>query len=123
MSITMRIVQRFQAGREHDFMRLEREFAQLEGSRPGWPRGRRLQPISALEPCNTLIWESDFPDLQSAQAALELFSGDNAHESLAAEQSPLFEQVRVEFYRNLDFTARAPESPAGADPAGPKASA
>ena len=101
----MRIVQRFQAFREKDFMRLEREFARLEQDRPDFPKGRRLQPISANDPCNTLIWEGVFPDLQAAQGALDLFAGDTAHEALAAEQSPLFEQVRVEFYRNLEFGA------------------
>jgi hypothetical protein len=104
MSITMRIIQRFDACHERDFMTLEAKFAQLEAARPDYPKGRRLQPISAGEPCNSLIWECEFPDLNSAQQTLDFFVGDSAHEELIVQQLPFFEQVRVEFYRNLEFT-------------------
>jgi hypothetical protein len=103
MSITMRIIQRFPPSQEKEFMDLERQFAELEARRPDYPKGRRLQPISASEPCNTLIWEGDFPDVETARKALDFFAGDAAHEALIQKQGPLIKKVRIEFYRKLDF--------------------
>jgi hypothetical protein len=103
MSVTMRIIQRFDASREREFMELEKRFAELEASRPDYPKGRRLQPLAAAEPCNTLIWEAEFPDLEAAHRTLDFFAGDAGHEALLRLQAPLFQQVRVEFYRNLEF--------------------
>jgi len=99
----MRIIQRFDAAREKDFMALERKFAELEAARPDYPKGRRLQPLAAVEPCNTLIWEAEFSDLESAYRTLDFFAGDPEHDALLKDQQPLFEQVRIEFLRNLDF--------------------
>ena len=101
MSIVMRIVQEFDAAHEREFVELEKQFAELEASRPDYPKGRRSQPISGGEPCNTLIWECEFADLNSAHAALDFFSGDERHEELFAQQSPSIRRVRVEFYRRL----------------------
>lgn len=103
MSITMRIIQQFDPSREVEFMELERRFARLEESRPDYPKGRRLQPISASVPCNTLIWECEFPDMESAYKTLDFFSGDDAHELLFEKQLPIFKEVKIEFYKNLDF--------------------
>jgi hypothetical protein len=103
MSVTMRIVQEFDPSHEREFMALERQFAELERRRPDYPKGRRLQPISGALPSHTLIWECEFPDLELARAALRLFEGDADHEALAAEQSPYFRNVRVEFYEKLEF--------------------
>jgi len=103
MSVRMRIVQRFAAGREREFMALERQFAALESARPDYPKGRRLQPIAAGEPCNTLIWEADFPDVEAARRALDFFAGDAAHERLLEHQRVFFEEVRTEFYRVLEL--------------------
>ena len=103
MSVTMRIVQQFDAPHEREFMEIERKFAELEARRPDYPKGKRMQPISASEPCNTLIWQCEFPDIQSARAALDFFHGDDAHEALFEKQLPYFKQVRIEFYENLDF--------------------
>jgi hypothetical protein len=102
MSITMRIVQRFDPRYEKEFMELERQFAQLEAARPDYPKGKRMQPISASEPCNTLIWQAEFPDLESAYKTLDFFQGDSAHEALFEKQLPYFRDVKVEFYRNLE---------------------
>ena len=76
----------------------ERMVVRLVGRFPG---------ISAGEPVNTLIWECDFPNLEAAQRALDLFSGDGAHEELFRDQAPFINNVRIEFYRRLLF------SPAG----------
>lgn len=99
----MRIIQQFDVRHEAEFMALERQFAQLERARPDYPQGRRLQPIAAGEPTNTLIWESDFPDLEAARKALDFFAGDEEHERLLAQQRPFFQQVRIEFLKNLEF--------------------
>jgi antibiotic biosynthesis monooxygenase (ABM) superfamily enzyme len=103
MSVTMPIIQRFNAPHEREFMALEREFAALEASRPDYPRGRRLQPMAANAPCNSLIWEAEFNDLESARRALDFFAGDAAHEELLERQRPFFEEVRIELYQNLEF--------------------
>ena len=103
MSITMRIMQQFDATHENEFMDLEKKFAELERERPDYPKGKRMQPISASEPCNTLIWQYEFPDIESAYQVLDFFSGDDAHETLFKQQLPYFKQVKIEFYKNLDF--------------------
>jgi len=103
MSVTMRIIQRFDASREREFMELEKQFARLELSRPDYPKGRRLQPIAAAEACNSLVWEAEFPDLEAARRTLDFFAGDAAHEALLERQAPMFQEVRIEFYRNLEF--------------------
>jgi hypothetical protein len=103
MSITMRILQRFDARHEKEFMELEKRFAELEHARPDYPKGRRLQPLAGGEPCNTLIWQCEFLDLESARRVLDFFAGDAAHEALLEKQLPYFEQVRIEFFRNLEF--------------------
>ena len=103
MNITMRIMQQFDATKEKEFMELEKKFAQLERKRKDYPKGKRLQPISANEPCNTLIWQCDFPDIESAYKVLDFFSGDKDHEALLEKQLPYFRSVRIEFYKNLNY--------------------
>ena len=95
MSVTMRIVQQFDPPREKEFMELERKFAELERRRPDYPKGRRVQPIAAAEPCNTFIWQCEFPDIQSAHAALGFFHDDAEHEALFEKQSPCMTEVRI----------------------------
>ena len=103
MSIVMRIIQKFDASKEKEFMELEKKFAELEAARPDYPKGKRLQPIAAVEPCNTLIWEHEFPDIQSAYQTLDFFNGDKSHEELLEKQLPYFEQAKIEFYKKLKF--------------------
>lgn len=103
MSVTMRIMQQFDATAENEFMRLEKKFAELESKRPDFPKGKRMQPIAASEPCNTLIWQCEFPDIKAAYETLDFFNGDASHEELLKDQLPFFKQVRIEFYKNLDF--------------------
>jgi hypothetical protein len=103
MSITMRVIQRFDFKHEEDFMALERKFAELEAARDDFPKGRRMQPIAGAEWRNTLIWECEFPDLDSAQKALDFFAGDAEHDVLFRQQRPFFEGVKIEFFRNLVF--------------------
>jgi hypothetical protein len=99
----MRIIQQFDPAGEGPFMDLERRFHELELGRSDYPKGRRMQPISASEPSNTLIWQYEFPDLDTAYKTLNFFSGDEGHEELFKEQVRFMRQVRVEFYKTLDF--------------------
>lgn len=103
MSITMRILQQFDITKEDEFIKLESKFAELERSRPDYPKGKRMQPISSSEPCNTLIWQYEFPDINEAYKILDFFKGDQSHEKLLEEQLPFFKQVKIEFYKNLEF--------------------
>ena len=103
MSVTMRIIQEYDAAREEEFLALEAKFAELEAKRDDYPKGRRLKPISAGHACNSLIWECKFDDLEAAREALTFFSGDDAHEKLFARQKPMFRAVKIEFYENLTF--------------------
>ncbi|MFO7447853.1 MAG: hypothetical protein R6W90_15935 [Ignavibacteriaceae bacterium] len=103
MSITMRIMQQFDATKEKEFMELEKKFAELERSRPDFPKGKRMQPVSAAEPCNTLIWECTYPNIEDAYKTLDFFNGDSSHEVLLDKQLPFFKQVKIEFYKNLEF--------------------
>lgn len=103
MPVMMRIIQQFDAVHQKEFLELEAKFAQLEARRADYPKGRRLRPIAAAHPCNTLIWECQFPDIQTARKTLDFFCGDHEHEALLEQQLPYFRQVHVEFYDVLDF--------------------
>lgn len=104
MTITVRVIQRFDFKHEQEFMTLEKQFAKLEARRPDFPKGgKRMQPLAGTEWKNTLIWECEFPDLNSAQEFLDFCSSDPQHDELFKQQQPFFEGVKVEFYRNLDF--------------------
>jgi hypothetical protein len=101
MSIVMRIIQQFDPGHEHEFM--EQKFDELEKQRTDYPKGKRMQPISASEPVNTLIWQYEFPDIETAYKTLNFFSGDEGHEVLFRQQVEYIKQVKIEFYKTLDF--------------------
>jgi len=99
----MRIMQQFDATKEAEFMEMEKKFAELERARPDYPDGKRLQPISGEQPCNTLIWQCEFPNIEAAYKVLGFFHGDDSHEALLAKQLPYFKQVKIEFYEILDY--------------------
>jgi hypothetical protein len=103
MSVTMRIIQQFDATKEKEFMDFEKKFADLEKARPDYPKGKRMQPIAGSEPSNTLIWQCEFPNIETAYKTLDFFNGDSSHEKLLVGQLPFFKQVKIEFYKNLDF--------------------
>jgi hypothetical protein len=103
MGIVMRIIQQFDPGSENEFMDLEKKFDELEKKRPDFPKGKRMQPISAFEPINTLIWQGEFKDIETAYKALDFFSGDEEHEVLFRQQVIYMKQVRIEFFKTLDF--------------------
>ncbi len=99
--IRMRILQTFDAGKEAEFMQLERQFQKLEQSRREFPKGSRFCPISSAMPSNTLIWECDFETLDAAYDVLRFFAQDPDHEALAVQQRPLIKDVRIEFLVSL----------------------
>ena len=103
MGIVMRIIQQFDPGNENEFMALEQKFDELEKKRPDYPKGKRMQPISANEPVNTLIWQYEFPDIETAYKTLNFFSGDEGHEMLFRQQVEFIKKVKIEFYKTLDF--------------------
>ena len=101
MAVIMRIIQQFDASHEQEFMEMEKKFAELEARRDDYPNGTRMQPISSTEPCNTLIWQCEFPDIESAHKTLDFFHGDDDHEALLEKQLPYFKNVRIEFYNRI----------------------
>jgi len=103
MPVLMRILQQFDPARETEFMDLEKKFHELEMKRPDYPKGRRMQPISGGEPANTLVWQYEFPDLETAYKTLNFFSGDDGHEELFKDQVKFMKQIKIEFYKTLDF--------------------
>ncbi len=103
MGIIMRIIQQFDPAREGEFMTLESKFDELERKRPDFPRGKRMQPVSAAEPVNTLIWQCEFPDIETAFMALNFFSGNEEHEKLYKQQVELMKSIKIEFYKSLEF--------------------
>lgn len=103
MPYVLRFVQRYRAAERGRFMELEAKFAQLERNRPDFPKGRRSQPCSGREPCNTLIWECEFPTLEEAHAALAKIEADPEHDELFARQVAFFEDAWTEIYELLEF--------------------
>ena len=103
MGVVMRIIQQFDPAHDNEFMKLEKKFAELEKKRPDYPKGKRMQPISAGEPLNTLIWQYEFPDIETAYKTLDFFTGDEGHEELFRQQVIYMKQINIEFYKTLDF--------------------
>jgi hypothetical protein len=103
MGIVMRIIQQFDPAREDEFMALERKFDELEKERTDFPKGKRMQPVSSAEPVNTLIWQCEFPDIETAFISLNFFEGDVAHDKLYRQQVELMKSIRIEFYKTLEF--------------------
>jgi hypothetical protein len=104
MGIVMRIIQQFDPAREKEFMALEQKFDELERKRPDFPKGKRMQPVSSAEPVNTLIWQCEFPDIETAFMTLNFFEGDEGHETLYRQQVEYMKSIKIEFYKTLDFS-------------------
>lgn len=103
MGVILRIIQQFDPAYEREFMALEKQFDALEKRRPDYPKGKRMQPISGGEPAHTLIWQYEFPDMETAYKTLNFFSGDDGHEDLFRQQVAFIKLVKIEFYKSLDF--------------------
>ena len=105
MAYVLRFVQRYLPERREAFMKVEAKFADLERRRNDFPKGRRSQPYAGREPSHTLIWESEFPTLSEAQAALSRISVDPEHEALFQEQAPYMTESYTEINEILDSLA------------------
>jgi len=103
MGIIMRIIQQYDPCHEQEFMTLEKKFDELEKKRHDFPKGKRMQPVSSCEPVNTLIWQYEFPDIATAYKTLDFFNGDKEHEALFQQQVSFMKQVKIEFYKSLDY--------------------
>ncbi|MBZ5670398.1 MAG: hypothetical protein LAO04_11785 [Acidobacteriia bacterium] len=103
MPYIVRFVQRYTPEQRCAFMKVEEKFAAMEQRRSDFPRGRRSQPYAGREPSNTLVWESEFPSLAAAQAALAKISGDSEHEALFREQVPYMTEAYTEIDEILEL--------------------
>jgi hypothetical protein len=97
----MRLVQRFQASKRHEFLEVEKQFAELE-KRGILPKGERMLPLAARDPGNTLIWQNKFASLNAAKDCLQQLQTNPEHTELAHKQFPFFEDSWVDFYELLD---------------------
>jgi len=99
----MRLSQQFDPAHEKEFFELEAQFQKLEEKYKDFPKGKRMSPIAAEEPCNTLIWECEFDSIQKAYEALDFFKNNDEHEKLFEKQKHYIKNVKIKFYRNLVF--------------------
>ncbi|MEO8473807.1 MAG: hypothetical protein ABI477_16520, partial [Chryseolinea sp.] len=93
MGVVMRIIQQFDPAMEEEFMKLEQQFHELEKRNTDYPKGKRMQPISGGEPSNTLIWEYEFSDLETAYKTLNFFIDDSRHEELFHKQVKMMKMI------------------------------
>lgn len=103
MAYMLRFVQHFKPADEQVFMKLEKEFAALEGDSKGLPRGRRYQPYSAHEPRHTLVWQCELPTLESLNEVLARFAASEQHARLFTEAAPTMIDSYTEIYEILDI--------------------
>jgi len=102
MAVILRLIQQFQPAKKHEFMELEKQFAELE-HRGLIPRGERLVPIASHQASNTVIWQCRFDSLAAAEAALKVIEDNPEHTELAKRQVHCFANSWVEFYQTLDW--------------------
>ncbi len=103
MHYVLRFVQHFNLANERTFMDFERQFAELERSHAGFPKGRRLQPLSAREPRHTLVWECEMPSLAAVNEALATLSASADHDRLFQQQAPTMLDSYTEIYEVLNM--------------------
>jgi hypothetical protein len=103
MAYLLRFVQRFRAADEKAFMALEKQFAELERRKRALPRGRRYRPYAGREPAHTLVWECEFPTLETARRALAALEADPDHARLLRKQIRCFLEAYTEIYEVLEL--------------------
>ncbi len=103
MAYILRFVQHYQPSKQKAFMELEAKFKDIERRNPGFPQGKRYQPVAGGESNHTLIWECEFPSLQDVQAALAAVAADDTHTELFKQQSPFITDMRTEIFQVLEF--------------------
>ncbi len=103
MAYILRFTQQYRPQNRQEFLELEAKFEKLERNTPGFPHGRRSQPIAGSEPNHTLIWECEFPTFADAQKALDLLHSDPEHAELFRQQSPFITQIHTSILEILEF--------------------
>ena len=103
MNYVLRFVQHFSLADERAFMALERQFAELERENAGFPKGRRLQPLSGREPRHTLIWECEMSSLAAVNEALATLAASVDHDRLFQQQARTMLDSYTEIYEVLDM--------------------
>jgi hypothetical protein len=103
VSYVVRFVQEYRPADRDAFLELEARFAEMERRRDDFPTGTRMQPFAGPDPTHTLVWESTFPTIADALAALDGIAADGEHEALFARQAPLITRSRTEVYEVLDL--------------------
>jgi hypothetical protein len=101
MAYLLRFVQRYSPANKKEFLALEKEFAQLERTTAGFPKGKRYLPYAGREPGNTLIWECEFPTMNELHQALSMLEKDEQHEALYRQQVPYFLEAYTEIYESF----------------------
>ena len=102
MAVMIRIVQQFHPALREEFIKLEKQFAELE-HRGILPRGERMAPIAGRDPTNSIVWQGRFDNMAAANAALKLFESNPEHTELAKKQVPAFQSSWVELYEVLEY--------------------
>lgn len=103
MPYILRITQRYLVKDRTAFMDLEARFAAMEQERSDFVKGRRRQPCLGRLPSNTLIWESEFPTLADAQAAMAKLGSDPEHADLFRQQDAYITDAWMEIDEVLEF--------------------
>ena len=97
MSYKLQFVQMFKENGRAQFLALERKFAKLEETEPGFYKGKRYVSYAGQFPNNTFIWEREFDTLEEAVLALKTLKENDSHEELFAQQNEYF----LESYTNI----------------------
>ena len=103
MRYVLRFVQHFKLADEQAFLTFERQFAELERTHAGFPKGRRLQPLSGREPRHTLIWECEMPSWAAVNEALTTFAASAEHDRLLQQAAPTMIDSYTEIYEVLEM--------------------
>lgn len=101
MAYKLRFVQKFEEPGREEFLKLERQFADLEKKYPEFPKGKRYLALMGRDSTNTFIWESEYPSLEAVQNVLEFLHNDPRHEELFAQQCRYFLDSYVEVYETF----------------------
>jgi meiotically up-regulated gene 157 (Mug157) protein len=102
VAVLARLVQEYQIDQRDRFYEVEAKFDDALRAKPYFREGRRVEPIAAPHPANTMIWEATFESLAEAEAAFAAIDIDPDHIRLLAEQLPSFTRRWVEYYNVIE---------------------
>ena len=101
MSFKLRIVQNFDKRDSVPFLELERKFAEMEKASGNIAAGRRFVPVIGKEPSNTMVWEAEFPSMESVFEALKTMEESDEHDKLFNEQVRYMRDNYIEIYEEF----------------------